>query len=340
MEFANSQRRLVDFRPGDRLDGDVFAIYDIQSRTAKNGNPFLAFRLRDSTGERSARWFTPPENMLEELNSTQLVRVRGFVESQEKFRGDLKIEECRPVEAPEDLSPFLMPLPADHKGHRARFFEMIRAVKAPPLRALLKEIFHLDGELWKQFEVAPAGSRLHHAYRGGLLEHSGEVALLCERIASTLPHLDRDLLLTAALLHDIGKVEEMKGELAAGEYTAVGVLVGHVILGTCMVAAAIEKIEDFPIALKHELMHLILAHHGRLEHGAVKPPMCAEAVVLSQCDLMSAKVAQCREKLDAGAKGEFLSGDDAYGWEGKKLYLGAMQRVSNAERERLETQEA
>lgn len=147
LEFANSQRRLVDFRPGDRLDGDVFAIYDIQSRTAKNGNPFLAFRLRDSTGERSARWFTPPENMLEELNSTQLVRVRGFVESQEKFRGDLKIEECRPVEAPEDLSPFLMPLPADHKGHRARFFEMIRAVKAPPLRALLKEIFHLDGKL-------------------------------------------------------------------------------------------------------------------------------------------------------------------------------------------------
>lgn len=327
--LAPAQRRLIDFQPDERFDGSVFAISDKQQRTAKNGKPYLTFRLRDSTGERDAKWFSPPEDALQKLDGAQLVRVQGTVESQRAFSGDFKIEACEAVETPADLTSFLPPLPADHQAHRARFFDVIRAVKSAPLKALLKEIFRLDGEFWELFETAPAAKKMHHAYRGGLLEHSGEVAILCERIASTLPHLDRDLLLTAALLHDIGKVEEMKGDLAAGEYTAAGHLVGHVILGTCTVAAAIEKIEGFPIALKHELMHLILSHHGRLEHGAVKPPMCAEAVVLSQCDLMSAKTAQCREKVTDGVENDFLTGREAYGWEEEKLYLGAMRRVFN-----------
>ena len=321
-------RRLIDFQPGERFDNAVFAISDRQIKRAANGNIFLALKLRDCTGERNARWFSPPADILAQLDGARLVRVQGRVENPHPvFGGEFKLESCEAIETPDDLSPYLPPLPADHAAHRARFLEVVRAVKSTPLKALLKEVFRRDGEIWPAFESAPAAKSLHHSHRGGLLEHSGEVALLCERVAATLPHLDRDLLITGALLHDIGKLEEMESDLACGEYTAAGHLVGHVVLGTCTIANAIAKIEDFPIALKHELMHLILSHHGRPEHGAAKMPMCAEAMVLSLCDLMSAKAAQCREQMDKGDCDDFTK---LYGWESNQVYFGAMKRMRGA----------
>ncbi len=320
----DTQRRLIDFRPGEHFENALFAIGDRQQRRAKNGNPYLDFTLSDCTGERKARWFSPPVDATQQLAKTRLVRVRGRVDINPAYAGDFKIETCEAAETPDDLAPFLPPLPRDHAAHRARFMEIVRAVKSEPLRALLKEIFRHDGNLWPRFETAPAAKNLHHAYRGGLLEHTGEVALLCERVASTLPHLDRDLLITAALLHDIGKLEEMESDLGAGEYTAAGRLVGHIVLGTCTIAAAAERIENFPALLKHELMHLILSHHGRLEHGAARLPMCAEALILSQCDLMSAKTAQCRELIDGGESGDFAK---VYGWESERVYLSSMRRM-------------
>jgi 3'-5' exoribonuclease len=329
--ISAEQRRLIDFRPGEHFENALFALSDKQQKRDRNGHPFLIFKLRDCTGERRAIWFSPPDSALQQLDGAQLVRVRGYVDDQNPaYIGDFKIEACEPAETPADLSPFLPPLPGDHAAQRARFFDIVRAVKSTPLRALLKEIFRLDGPLWSRFETAPAAKSLHHAHRGGLLEHSGEVALLCERVASTLPHLDRDLLISAALLHDIGKLEEMESDLAMGEYTAAGRLVGHVVLGTCTIAAAIDKIEAFPPALRHELMHLVLSHHGRMEHGAARTPMCAEAIVLSLCDLMSAKPAQCRERMNDGETADFAK---IYGWDGENVYLGSMRRMRNAAEE-------
>ncbi len=320
----DSSRRLIDFLPGERFENAVFAISDRQMKRTSSDKPFLTLKLRDCTGERNARWFSPPENILAQLENARLVRVHGRVEPPHSpYAGTFKLEFCEAMETPDDLAPFLPPLPADHAAHRARFFEVVRAVKSTPLKALLKEIFRQDGEIWPCFETAPAAKGLHHSHRGGLLEHSGEVALLCERVAATLPHLDRDLLIAGALLHDIGKLEEMESDLSCGEYTAAGQLVGHVVLGTCTVANAIAKIEDFPSALKLELMHLILSHHGRLEHGAARVPMCAEAMVLSLCDLMSAKAAQCREQMDKGDCDDFVK---VYGWESNQVYFGAMKR--------------
>lgn len=321
------ERRLVDFAPGDVFENACFALAEKRMRQAKNGRPYLTLKFRDCTGERNAKWFAPPPEALEKLDGAQLVRVTGRVDgSRSVYHGDMIVEACSPAPPPNDLTPFLPALPADHAAHRARFSEIVRSVRDPHLKALLKEIFRHDGEFWNNFQTAPAAQNLHHSYRGGLLEHSGEVALLCDRTASTLPHLDRDLLVTAALLHDIGKLEEMEGDLRAGEYTAAGHLVGHVVLGTCTIAAAIANVPEFPIGLKHELMHLILSHHGRPEHGAARTPMCAEAMVLSLCDLMSARVAQCREKLSEDGCGEF---PEIYGWDTRRVYMGAMQRVQN-----------
>jgi 3'-5' exoribonuclease len=160
-----------------------------------------------------------------------------------------------------------------------------------------------------------------------LLEHCGEVAALCDPCASTLPHLNRDLLVTAAMLHDIGKLEEMESGLRSGEYTLAGQLVGHVVLGTYTVTRAADSLEDFPPVLLHELMHLILSHHGRPEHGAARPPLCAEAVVLSLCDLMSARVAQCHEAAGNGGDEPFQK---IFGWDEGSVYL-AMMRESMRE---------
>lgn len=332
--MPDSNRRLTEFLPGDAFEGAVFIAVSLAVRVASGGSPFLSLKLRDCTGEVAAKLWNAPEDILTQIGGSKLVKVCGFVERGGKYNGDFRLLGITPHEAPADLTPFLMPLPGDFKSHKARFFELIRAVKSPHLHALLKEIFRVDGAYLERFCDAPAAKSMHHAHRGGLLEHSGEVALLCDKNASVLPYLDRDLLVTAALLHDIGKLEEMESGLNAGQYTHAGELVGHVVLGTCIVASAAEKIEGFPAKLKHELMHLILSHHGEPEFGAARRPMCAEALILSLCDLMSAKIAQCRDKSDCD--GDFASMGQN-GWHGlpdapqRSIYVGKMREMRGSE---------
>ena len=331
--MPDSNRRLCDFAPGDPFDGAIFIAALLAVRATSGGAPFLSCKLRDSTGEVAAKLWNAPDDILAQLSGSKLVKVRGFVERGGKYSGDFRLQSIAPHPSPDDLTPFLTPLTGDFAAHKARFFEMIRAVKNPHLHALLKEIFRTDGEYFARFCEAPAAKSMHHSHRGGLLEHSGEVALLCDKNASVLPHLDRDLLVTAALLHDIGKLEEMESGLSAGTYTHAGELVGHVVLGTCIVASAANEIEGFPPKLKAEVMHLILSHHGEPEFGAARRPMCAEALILSLCDLMSAKVAQCRDKTDCD--GDFAPLNQ--GWHGlpdapqRSIYIGKMREMRDNE---------
>lgn len=319
--------RLVELAPGQTFENAVFAALDLSLKMASSGSPYLQLKLRDSTAVVNAKLWSAPDGILEQLKDAKLVRVRGVVDVHPRYRGDLKLFSIEAHAAPADLSPFLPPLPQDHVAHKSRFFDLIRSVKTPPLKTLLKEIF-ADDALWARFETAPAAKSMHHAHRGGLLEHCGEVALMCDRIASVLPHLDRDLLVTCALLHDIGKLEEMESDLNAGEYTPAGQLVGHIVLGTCLVANAAEKIPDFPAKLKHEVMHLILSHHGEPEWGAARRPMCAEALILSQCDQISAKIAQCRDH--ATGSEDFSK---IHNWHGtpnapqNAVYVGKMRKL-------------
>jgi 3'-5' exoribonuclease len=321
---TDSDLRLIDLKVWQKFDGAVFAVVEKKLRYTANDVPYLQLRLRDNTGICNAKWFGAPEDILQILGNTKLVKVRGQVDGAVAFRGDLKLSLVEACEEPDDLSPFLTPLPEDHNAHKSRFFDIVRSIRHPHLKALLKSIFDPKSLTWSQFCDAPAAKGMHHAYRGGLLEHSGEVAILCDRNASVLPHIDRDLLVTAALLHDIGKLEEMEIGLSSGQYTHAGQLVGHVVLGTCTIAHAAQNIDGFPAESKHELMHLILSHHGRIEHGAARWPMCAEAMILSLCDLMSAKTAQCRDASLA------TDGDDfpkTWGWDSERVYVGAMRRV-------------
>jgi 3'-5' exoribonuclease len=323
-ETPDHEKRLIELLPGRRFQNAVFAFSDAQLRQAKNGKNFLIIKLRDRTGAKQARWFSPADDILSQLQEAKLVCVSGSVDSNPgQYYGEIRLDSCVAAATPEDLSPYMQPLPDNQAMHRARFFELIRSVQNSYCKELLKVLFDLNGENWKIFETAPAAKALHHAYRGGLLEHTGEVALLCDSIASTLPHLDRDLLITAALLHDFGKVEELAQDLNSGEYTQRGHLIGHVVLGTCAVREAMNSIDGFPDTLQDEILHLILSHHGRPEFGAAKTPMFPEAIVLSACDLMSARVAQCRELLNSREIADITT--DLFGWDTRQVYMGTMK---------------
>ncbi|MBW3638178.1 MAG: HD domain-containing protein, partial [Armatimonadetes bacterium] len=320
---------LSELRDGDTFFDATWRVSLPEHRPYKqreNGF-FVVCTVADNTGSREVRCFDKPALELSVLQGATFIRCDGKV-GVGQYRGQISLENLQIIEPPEDLSRFEMPMCGDFRAHQARFNDLIRGVRDPHFRALLKEIFRHEGEFWSRFAHAPAATNNHHAYRGGLLEHSGEVALLCERLAGALPHIDRDLLITAALLHDIGKIEEMECDFSSGkiEYTHAGRLVGHIVLGSCIVASAAEKIEGFPPRLKHELMHLILSHHGEPEYGAAKRPMCAEALILSQCDNLSAKIAMCAEKAEG--EGDFAS---TGGWHNlpfapqKLVYVGKMR---------------
>jgi 3'-5' exoribonuclease len=321
----DGEKRLADLTPGRGFRNATFAFSDAQLRQAKTGKNFLVIKLRDRTGAKQARWFSPDDDILDQLQNAKLICVSGSVDGNPgQYYGEIRLDSCAAAPTPDDLSPYVQPLPGNHGMHRARFFELIRSVQNNYCKELLKAVFDLDGKNWQTFEAAPAAKSMHHGYRGGLLEHTGEVAALCDSVASTLPYLDRDLLITAALLHDFGKLEELAQDLNSGEYTQRGHLIGHVVLGTCTVREAMNGIEDFPETLKDEILHLILSHHGRAEFGAARNPMFPEAIVLSMCDMMSARVAQCRELLESQESGDF---NDIFGWDTRPVYLGTMKRM-------------
>lgn len=324
---------LGELRSGDSFVNATWRISAAEHRPYKNRENgfFVACTIADHTGSRPARCFDKPALSLDHLHGAHFIQCDGKV-GMGQYEGHITLENLRVVDAPADLTRFEMPMPGNYRAHQARFNDLVRSVRNDHLHALLKEIFRRDGDIWSRFEESPAATNMHHNYRGGLLEHSGEVALLCDRLAGALPHIDRDLLVCAALVHDIGKIEEMECDYSSGKisYTHAGTLVGHIVLGSCIVASAAEKIDGFPDRLKHELMHLILSHHGEPEYGAAKRPMCAEALILSQCDNLSAKVAQCQEKA---------SGDNALdfaqtgGWHNlpyapqKQIYVGKMREL-------------
>lgn len=288
----NKGKRINTLPPGEQLMGDIFVVSDVEEVNT-GGYRFIALSLSDASGRRKATYdkIKPPAPLL--LYQARLIRVFGFVQTKEKYRGQIKIDSFESVAQPADLTPYVPPLPAEAKTHQARFLTLINSVREPSLRRLLHTLFDPQHDLGKRFRSAVAAQGFHHAYPGGLLEHSAEVAELCDRVCTVLPTLRRDFLVTCALLHDVGKLNEMEHGLGVGRYTESGTLVGHVFSGAYLVRAAADGILDFPPVLKDALVHLILSHHSRPEYGAARVPACAEAHVLAECDMMSARVNEC-----------------------------------------------
>ena len=188
-------------------------------------------------------------------------------------------------------------LPVSERDIEEMYHELMgyaNQVQEPHLRALLKSLFVDDAEFIRGFKFHSAAKTVHHGFVGGLLEHTLGVAKHCDYFAAYYPMLNRDLIVTAAIFHDIGKLEELS-VFPENDYTDEGQLLGHIMIGAEMVGERIRTIEGFPVRMANELKHCILAHHGELEYGSPKKPALAEALALSFADNVDAKMETIRE---------------------------------------------
>jgi 3'-5' exoribonuclease len=251
--------------------------------------------LSDRSGSVQAVLFRPSVHE-QAIPSGSVVRVRGVVTT---FRGTRRVS----VESMHEVGEYdlrdLMPTGPRDPDELLGFFEYLRGeITDRRLAAVVAGVFDEPGFM-ARFRECPAGQSNHHAYCGGLLEHTVSVAALCEHAAQAYDRVDRDLLLAAALLHDVGKVDELVWDTAIG-YSDTGRLVGHVVLGERKVSeAAVRLGELVPDELSLRLSHVILSHHGELEWGAPKRPCTLEALILHHIDNLDAKVAGFLETVTA-----------------------------------------
>lgn len=281
------ERRSVEMlAAGDNVDADL-ALRAKEMRAARNGEAYLTLELADRTGRIGGVMFRPDRESTTVPVGT-VVRVRGIVTS---YRGMLRIsaESLRPSRAydPADIMPSST---RDAEELLAELRTLVRSVKAPPFKAILRGVFG-DAGFMARFKLCPASQGYHHAYLGGLLEHTVSVAALCGSLASLYPHADHDLLVAASLLHDIGKVDEL--EYATDiRYTDEGRMIGHLLLGERRVSRVVESLGGRVSAeLAMRLSHVLLSHHGELEWGSPKRPCTLEALMLHHADNLDAKTA-------------------------------------------------
>lgn len=307
-------------RPGQDVAG-TYVVKDRALRPFKNRpGQFMTATLADRTGEIDAVVWENAEEMYGLIREGGVAMVKGTVRD---YRGEglqVHIGEARPVRDEEiDPADFVPEYEGDMDLLKREFAEMAASVNNPHLAVLLAAFMADEGWV-RAFTTAPAAVSVHHAYIGGLLHHSVNVAKLCDLAASLYPQVDRDLLVTGAILHDVGKIEEY-GIGAGIIITDVGKLVGHIVLGEHMVAERIRSIPGFPYDLELKLRHMILSHHGEHEYGSPKLPSTVEAVILHQADDMDAKAAQTVSLAkDWGAEGSRWTPFDRR--FGREFFLG------------------
>lgn len=270
------------------------------------GGNYLRVRLLDRTGELEARVWEDADSVADDFAAGDIVKVRARLE---KYKGkfQLSIEKLRRAAADEyEESDFFRTTKFDVDQMWSQLRGFVSSMRNPYLRAL-GDAFLDDVEIADRFKQAPAAKSLHHAWRGGLLEHVVTLMESCEAATQRFTWIDRDLMVTGALLHDIGKVRELDWAGAPG-YTLEGQLIGHISIGVSMAQGKMAAIPGFPPRLKLLVEHIILSHHGKQEFGSPKLPMVAEALLLNMLDDMEAKMQMVRDALDAnlvsGRKGD------------------------------------
>lgn len=268
---------------------DIFLVKEMNRAETRTGKPYLVLTLMDRTGEMGARLWDNVDAFIDLCPPGSLVMISGQAQA---YRGTLqiKIDSLVTADAKDvDTGLFLQSSTRPQEEMAGEIVSLVKSVQDPFCRTLLQN-FTKDKVFWMEFERAPAAKNMHHAYLGGLLEHTLAVAKLASLLADFYPGLDRDLLLTGALLHDIGKTRELAFDTFPFDYSDRGRLVGHLVLGVEMLREKINTVPDFPKDLATRLEHLILSHHGRYEFGSPALPMISEAFVLNFIDDLDAKL--------------------------------------------------
>ena len=283
----------------------VFLVHSKEVRQKKSGDLYLSLMLGDRTGEMDAKMWDNISEVMDTFERDDFVRVKGVLNVYQN-RPQLTIHKMQRVEESEiEAADFFPQSRRDLDEMFAGLQAVIAAIGNPHLRALAEAVFG-DEEVARLYRKAPAAKAVHHAYLGGLLEHVLSLTQLCRMTAAHYPDIDLDLLLTGALLHDVGKIHELTYERGFG-YSTEGQLLGHITIGLRMIGDKLRALPDFPPRLRALIEHMILSHHGHLEFGSPKLPLFAEAVLLHYLDDMDSKMDCVRAALshDRQVEGEW-----------------------------------
>lgn len=293
-------------REGERV-GDIYLCKFKQSAMTKNGKPYENVILQDKTGTIDAKIWDPGSAGIDEFDSLDYVDVVGDVTS---FQGALQLNIKRVRVAREgeyDEKDYLPVSSLDIEEMYQELMKLESSIQNPYLKKLTDSFFVENEAFIKAFKGHSAAKSVHHGFVGGLLEHTLSVTKICDFYASQYSILNRDLLLCAAMFHDIGKIRELSN-FPENDYTDDGQLLGHIIMGVELVGAGARRIPDFPKKLATELKHCILAHHGELEYGSAKKPALPEAMALYFADNADAKMETFKEALNASGREQRMAG--------------------------------
>lgn len=289
---------IKELRDGGRIQ-DVYLCKHKQSMVTKNGKPYDSLILQDRTGTLDAKIWDPNSEGISEFDELEYIYVSGSVSM---FNGQLQanLRQVRKADASEYIAADYLPVTQkNRKMLYSELMDFVRSIKNPYLKELLTGFFVDDTDFVKSFAEHSAAKTVHHGFVGGLLEHTVSVTKFADFLAHSYPLINRDLLITAALLHDIGKTKELS-LFPHNDYTDDGQMLGHIVIGSEMIHDRAAKIQGFPELLETELKHCILAHHGELEYGSPKKPELIEALALNLADNADAKLETMTEILEAG----------------------------------------
>lgn len=272
----------------------------MELRSTRAGSDFLSLELGDKTASLNANVWEGFAEVASLGKVGDVVKVIGAIE---EYQGtnQIRVSSIRLARENDGVSShdFLPVSKRDPDAMKKEFNQKLKSISDKNLKKLLPNIF--NEKRFEKFCLVPAGKSWHHAYIHGLLEHTLEIIKICELMCEFHPELNRDLLISGAMLHDLGKIEELTYD-SAFEYTDKGKLVGHIVIASNLVHDEIKKIPDFPEELENNLIHLILSHQGKLEHASPVVPKTVEAIALYQADELSAKVNAYKGAIEAELK--------------------------------------
>lgn len=290
-------RYLDTLREGEVIN-EVYLVKSKKSDVTKTGKPYDKLVLADKTGSVDSMVWDPNSPGIDDFDVLDYIFVNAVVNV---FQGanQLNVKRIRKCSEGEyDPKDYL---PVSERNIDEMWTELmgyINGIKSPYLKKLLEMFFVEDADFAEAFKKSSAAKAVHHGFVGGLIEHTLSVTNLCNYYTKAYPKLNRDLLLTVAILHDIGKIKELSA-FPLNDYTDDGQLLGHIVMGAHMVMEKMEKIPDFPPKLASEVTHCILAHHGEYEYGSPKKPALMEALALHFADNTDAKMETMKELFDA-----------------------------------------
>ncbi len=280
----------------NQLFNTTFLVRLKDVRQKKSGDPYLSLQLGDRTGDVDAKMWDNVAEVMDTFERDDFVKVKGLLQIFQN-RPQVTIHKMtRVLDADVDFADYFPVSERDPLEMFAELRGIVAAIANPHLRALL-DAFLDDEPFARMYRTAPAAKHVHHAYLGGLIEHVLSVCRLCRMTAAHYSYIDLDLLLTGAILHDIGKVAELTYDRSFG-YSSEGQLLGHIVIGLRLLYQKLDRFPDFPPKLRVLVEHMIVSHHGELEFGSPKVPLFPEALLLHHLDNLDSKM-ECMRRMVA-----------------------------------------